>query len=78
MRILFRPLFLEFSQKLFQLQREDVAATPAYKILVRDYADQQQELVRARILAFSHSTWKSHASKFQAFRRFCDAKVYRF
>jgi hypothetical protein len=65
---------VEFSSKMLQLDPDLVSSSPAFKILDRDYPHHQDAIVKARILAYSQSTWKAHSATFQAFRRFCNVR----
>jgi site-specific recombinase XerD len=42
--------------------------------MTRDYGDQQDLIIRSKILAYSLSTWRGHISAYQGFVRFCNAK----
>jgi hypothetical protein len=47
---------------------------PIATTIGRDYAHNQDLIVRAKILAYSASTWKSHSSTFTAFVKSCASK----
>jgi hypothetical protein len=69
-----RPLLLEFATKALKLQPDQVFRMPAYRMLTRDYAEHQNAVVKAKILAYSLSTWRGHISSYQGFLKFCNAK----
>jgi hypothetical protein len=68
---LFRPLFLEFAEKVFQVNGRHVRDTPAYQ---QHHALPQQEaddLLLAKVLSYAPSTWFSNTNPFKEYVKFC-------
>jgi hypothetical protein len=70
---LLRPLFLEFSEKVLGITNEVARRTVAYTSTAADPCMLADAITRAKILAYSLSSWRSHASAFNSFMSFCTA-----
>jgi Phage integrase, N-terminal SAM-like domain len=65
---------VEFGTRVFNLNRDHLQDTWAYKHHFGPHQPHASELFQAKVLAFATSTWVSHANAFQGFVKFCDIR----
>jgi len=69
-----RSQLIEFGEKVLGLNPNDVINTPAFDLEFQEAAQDVDNLLRARVLAYSISTWKTHASGIKGFLSFCSGR----
>jgi hypothetical protein len=68
---LYRCQLVEFGEKVLGLKAVDIINTPAYDLEFQEAAEVSDNLFRAKVLAYSTSTWKGYASSIKGFLQFC-------
>jgi hypothetical protein len=68
---LYRCQLVEFGEKVLGLKAVDIINTPAYDLEFQEAAEVSDDLFRAKVLAYSTSTWKGYASSIKGFLQFC-------
>jgi hypothetical protein len=71
---LFRNQLLEFGEKVLRLKPNHLVNTPAFDLEFQEAAVNTDNLFRAKVLAYSISTWKGHASAIKGFLQFCEVR----
>jgi hypothetical protein len=71
---LFRNQLLEFGEKVLRLKPNHLVNTPAFDLKFQEAAADTDNLFRVKVLAYSISTWKGHASAIKGFLQFCEVR----
>ena len=71
---LYRSQLIEFGQKVLGLKPEHLINTPAFDFEFQESAADTDNIFKARVLAYSISTWKHHASSIKGFLQFCESR----
>jgi hypothetical protein len=71
---LFRNQLLEFGEKVLKLKPNHLVNTPAFDLEFQEAEVNTYNLFRAKVLAYSISTLKGHASAIKGFLQFCEVR----
>jgi hypothetical protein len=69
-----RCQLIEFGEKVLGLKPNHLVNTRAFDMEFQEDAHNTDNLFRARVLAYSPSTWGNHASAIKGFLQFCDVR----
>jgi hypothetical protein len=69
-----RSLFLEFGLKVFGLDEDTVTSTPAFRHHQQLPRHEADELLLAKILAYTSATWASYTNPFKEYTKFCSVR----
>jgi hypothetical protein len=69
-----RNQLLEFGEKVLRLKPNHLVNTPAFDLEFQEAAVDTDNLFRAKVLAYSISTRKGHASAIKGFLQFCEVR----
>jgi hypothetical protein len=65
---------MEFGEKVLGLKPNHLVNTPAFDLEFQEAAADVDNLFKARVLAYSLTTWKNHASAIKDFLKFCESR----
>lgn len=71
---MYRCQLIEFGVKVLGLKANHLVNTPAFDLEFQEAASDVDNLFKARVLAYSISTWRGYASAIKDFLKFCEAR----